>query len=115
MTQHENFVKENKCPYCTYGCGYFSPLRGSKTPSKGDLSFCLMCASLCTFDENMNLLKFDINSILDLGKHVRLKAYQLKMRECWDTMPEEDQKKRKQYLEILEQAELKQNQKEEKC
>lgn len=103
MPKNKEYIKPNICPYCTYPCdsaGGIGEFEGYK-PSSGDLSFCLMCSMPSIFDDEMTLVKFDLNSIKDLVERNRLKAIQFRCNEFWDHHPDKDGR-RKKYLEIME-------------
>ncbi len=81
-------VKKSKCPYCTYICDGALPADNDCKPSPGDISFCLMCCNSNTWDDNMKLIKFDLNSISDLVERNRLKIIGVRMNEFWDKSPD---------------------------
>ena len=89
MTKDNNFRKENKCPYCGYFCDAAQMLEDpSAIPTPGDLTFCIMCTEASQFDKDLNMIKFDINSIEDLIERNRIKGIQVKMGLFWDEHPE---------------------------
>ena len=100
--KNKDFVKHNICPYCTYVCGSASALDCVGTPHPGDISFCLMCCNSMTWDANMKLVKFDLNSIPDLLDRNRIKGLGLKMHEFWETTPDTDGRRAK-YLKKMDE------------
>lgn len=97
------FLKENKCPYCDYRCTAAELMEDeNQAPCVGDLTFCLMCCGASQFDENMNMIIFDINSIDDLIERNRIKGEQLKMELFWETHPD-NLKIRGKYLNARDQ------------
>lgn len=103
MPKNPEYVKPNICPYCTYPCDSAGGIAGDEgyKASSGDLSFCLMCGSPSIFENNMNLKKFDLNTIEDLVERNRLKAIQFRCNEFWEYHPDTDGR-RKKYLTIME-------------
>lgn len=103
--KNRNFVKKNLCPYCTYPCesaGGIGEYRADK-PYPGCLSFCLMCCNPATWDANMKLVKFDLNSIPNLLERNRIKLLGLKMQEFWEQNPHLESERRNNYLKIMEE------------
>lgn len=93
-----NYRKPNNCPYCGYFCDAAEMLEDKNAiPYPGDLSFCFMCSEAMQFDENMNLIKFDLNSIDDIVERNRLKMLQVKMRRFWDECPSIPEKEKKRH------------------
>jgi hypothetical protein len=64
-------------------------------PSPGDLCFCLMCCEPSQFDENMNMIKFYLNSIKDIVERIRIKQIKMKMELFWDQHPNKDGRREK--------------------
>ena len=101
------FVKKNKCPYCLYPCdsAFLDPndphKKGGDVPEPGDVSFCLMCCSSMTWDKNMKLQKFDLNSIEDMVERVRIKMVGHRVHEFWDKNPDKSGRREK-YLKIMD-------------
>lgn len=96
------YRKPNNCPYCDYFCDAATMTEDKmKTPSPGDLSFCIMCIEACEFDKDMKLIKFDINSIKDIVERNRIKGIQVKMRLFYEDHPKLCVKREK-YLKIIE-------------
>lgn len=99
--KNRDFVKRNKCPYCTYPCDSASQIDGKHKPSVGDLSFCLMCCEPSTWDVSMRLIKFDLNSIHDLLERNRIKSLGFKIHDYWEQNPCKDGRREK-YLKIMD-------------
>jgi len=93
------FLKENTCPYCDYECTS-ATLIGNETvaPKPGDLSFCLMCCGAFLFDEKMNFVKFDLNSIPNIMERIRLRDLQIKMEQFWESKSRSENLRRETYL-----------------
>ena len=71
---NDDYVKKNVCPYCTYPCDSATSIDKKRyKPEVGSLSFCLMCCEPSEFNEEMDLVKFDLNSIDDLIERNKLK------------------------------------------
>lgn len=103
MKKNPEFVKEgNTCPYCTYICESASMINSKERPKQGDLSFCLMCCQPLQWNENMDLVKFDLNSIDDIVERNRLKIMSLKMQEFWTFHPDKTGKREK-YLKAYDE------------
>lgn len=104
---NDYFVKKNICPYCTYPCDSAGSLGKEKDrPEAGSISYCLMCCEPSIFDPEMNLVKFDLNSIEDLIERNRLKVLQIRMEEFWQFNPDKDGR-RKKYLKIKDSLDVK--------
>lgn len=83
------FRKENYCPYCNYkNDAATMPGDPNAIPTAGDLTFCLKCSECSQFDENMKLIKFDIDSIENKKEVDRLKKMQNHIRDFWKAHPE---------------------------
>jgi hypothetical protein len=81
--------KNDRCPYCSYEINRSETIGNKKClPSTGDLSFCAMCCEAMIFDSNLNLQKFDLNSVKDLMERAYYKNAQNKIKEAWDNIPE---------------------------
>lgn len=66
------FIKVNHCPYCNHKATAAMRLEDEKEkPIPGALSICIECAKISVFNDDMNLDKFDMNT-LDLEDHVYL-------------------------------------------
>ena len=91
------YRKPNNCPYCGYYCDAALMHEDDKTtPNSGDLSFCLMCCKPSQFDDDMNLIKFDIDSIDDVEERDRLHGIEKRMNMFWESNPELKEKRVKQ-------------------
>ncbi len=72
----------NNCPYCNYFCDSATMIDDKKAiPSSGDLSFCLKCAECSIFDDNLKMIKFDLNEIKDANEYAKLIRLQLHMKQ----------------------------------
>jgi hypothetical protein len=103
--KNRNFVKENICPYCTYPCESAGGIDGAERskPHPGCISFCLMCCRAATWDANMKLVKFDLNSIPNLLERNRIKRLGFHIEEFWEKNPELESERRNRYLKIMEE------------
>lgn len=106
MKKNKYFVKKNKCPYCTYPCesaimSEKNPDKNEEIPSPGDLSFCLMCCNASKWDNNMKLIKFDLESIPDLFDRIKVKDIGMRMEEWWDKNHSTNDR-REHYLKIMD-------------
>lgn len=82
------FRKPNLCPYCGYfTTAAFFPEDESIAPTAGDLSLCLMCCECSEFDENMNLIKFNIDTLKPKKERIEVKLRQKNMRKFWKLNP----------------------------
>lgn len=99
--KNKEFVKRNRCPYCTYPCDSATNLDENERPEPGCISFCLMCCEPAVWDGNMKLVKFDLNSIPNILERTRIKMLGIKVREFWDTHPDTDGRREK-YLKIMD-------------
>ena len=99
--KNKDFIKRNRCPYCTYLCDSATMLKGNDKPSPGAISFCLMCCEPGTWDKNMKIVKFDLNSITDIIERNKIKLVGMKMNEFWDTHPDTDGR-RAMYLKLMD-------------
>lgn len=100
--KNKEFVKRNRCPYCTYLCGSYTFIGKTKEkPKVGDISFCLMCCEPCTWDSKMKLVKFDLDSIPDLLERNRIKLLGLKVNTFWEENPDKDGR-REMYLKLMD-------------
>lgn len=100
--KNKDFVKRNRCPYCTYPCDSATMIKGKDKPEPGSISFCLMCCEPSTWDESMRLIKFDLNSIPDIIERNRIKVLGLRVSEYWDLNPDRDGR-RAMYLKRMDQ------------
>jgi hypothetical protein len=60
-----------------------------------------MCCEPSTWDSNMKLIKFDLNSITDLLERNRIKILGLKINQFWETNPDKDGR-RAMYLKLMD-------------
>jgi hypothetical protein len=90
MDKNINFIKKNICPHCTYPCDSATMIKGEDKPRPGCLSFCLMCCEPSVFDDNMKLIKFDLNTITDIIERNRIKVLGMRVHEFWDIHPDTD-------------------------
>jgi hypothetical protein len=101
--KNKNYVRPNRCPYCTYYCDSAADPYEKDRPKMGDLSFCLMCCEPSQFDQNMKLIKYDLNLIPDLLERNRIKLMGVKMHEWWERHADKDRiAKRDKYLKIMD-------------
>lgn len=104
--KNKNFVKRNRCPYCTYPCdsAFMQDDKYDKEkPTVGDISFCMMCCEPSQWDANMKLVKFDLNKIPDLIERNRIKVLGMRVQEFWDKNPDKTGR-RNRYLKILDKT-----------
>ncbi len=100
--KNKHFVKKNICPYCTYPCdSAFMHEDDKQKPDPFDLSFCLMCCEPSQWDQNMKLIKFDLDSVKDIVERNRLKMIKIKVEDFWNTHPDTDGRREK-YLTIMD-------------
>ena len=99
--KNKDFVKRNYCPYCTYPCDSAMMLEGKDKPTPGSISFCLMCCEPSVWNEKMDLIKFNLNSIIDIIDRNRVKLFGMKVSDFWLTHPDTDGRRAK-YLKIMD-------------
>lgn len=100
--KNKDFVKRNRCPYCTYPCDSATTIdKYENKPEVGDVSFCLMCCEPSTWDSNMKLIKFDLDSIPDLLERNRIKLLGMKVNTFWEDNPPDDGR-RNMYLKLMD-------------
>ncbi len=59
-----NFITKTTCPYCgKKNDRALNPQNEQDRPDPGSLSVCIQCTELSEFDENLGLIKFDINKL----------------------------------------------------
>lgn len=64
------YRKKNVCPYCNHHVdAALNPDNEKEVPIAGALSICIHCAKASIFNENMQLERFDMNT-LDIDDHV---------------------------------------------
>ena len=102
MKKNKNFVKRNRCPYCTAPCDFATQIQGKDSPRPGCISFCFMCCQPLTWNEKMKLIKFDLNSIPDLFERSRIRALGWKIERYWEDNPDKDGRREK-YLKIFDE------------
>jgi hypothetical protein len=102
--KNKYFVKRNICPYCTYPCDSAAmiDIDGDDKPEPGSINFCLMCCEPSTWDENMKLVKFDLNYIEDIIERNRIKLLGIRINEFWETNPDKSGR-RAMYLKRMDQ------------
>ncbi len=69
-------VKETHCKSCYHKIDAHSPIEGEHKPQKGDLSVCMYCGTICTFDDELNLIALTNEEKQFLQTHER-KTYEL--------------------------------------
>lgn len=67
-----DYRKENYCPYCNHHMDA-ACMPGDETakPTPGALSVCIKCTKVSVFDDLMNIIPFDINT-LDQEDHAHV-------------------------------------------
>lgn len=102
MKKNPEFVKNNICTYCTYHCESATMINSKEGPEPGDLSFCFMCCQPSQWDEQMNMIKFDLNTIDDIIERNKVKLISLKMQEFWELHPD-NTGRREKYLKVYDE------------
>lgn len=100
--KNKYFVKKNECPYCTYPCDSADSINHDHRPQPGHLSYCMMCGNVSQWDENMNFVKFDIDSITDIVERNRLKSLRIDIERFWEENPDKDGR-RTMYLNKMDE------------
>lgn len=74
------FMKKNICPFCNYQTDRAKNLEDeTAVPDPGDISLCIRCAEASEFDENLNLVKFDLNKLeLEDAREINIKQTLIK-------------------------------------
>src|ERR1700744_300392 len=105
MEKNKKCIIKNRCPYCSYDTSAATSIKGNSKPNKGNISFCMMCCQPSIFDENMILIKFDLNSITNLVDRNHIKSIQFRMNEFWEQDKVTNKnlaKNREKYLKNME-------------
>lgn len=79
--KNKNFVKKCECPYCLHKVdSAINEFDETVLPSKGDITLCIKCGEVSEFNEEMNLIKFNVSQLdVEDLKDIRHKQFTIAM------------------------------------
>jgi hypothetical protein len=82
-TPHPNYVQQDECPYCGHKLDCATVATGGEVrPRPGDISVCIQCASILSYDERLKLRAVDENEMgtLDADTYLEVARVQAAIR-----------------------------------